>query len=87
MKLSCPEKAYLEPLTNVPTSVSFDHANEIMDKKALAFSKDRTIQAYLYKKQSLPLYQSIQGLILHNDQTTPFLSNERHFFPALRIGQ
>ena len=30
LKLSCPEKAYLEILADVPTSVSFDHANKIM---------------------------------------------------------
>lgn len=30
VKLSCPEKAYLELLADVPTRVSFDHANEIM---------------------------------------------------------
>ena len=30
LKISCPEKAYLEILLDVPNSISFDHANEIM---------------------------------------------------------
>lgn len=30
MKVSCPEKAYLEMLMSVPTSISFEHADELM---------------------------------------------------------
>lgn len=30
LKVSCPEKAFLEMLVDVPKSISFDHANEIM---------------------------------------------------------
>lgn len=30
LKVSCPEKAFLEMMMDVPKSVSFDHANEIM---------------------------------------------------------
>ncbi|MCK5664782.1 MAG: type IV toxin-antitoxin system AbiEi family antitoxin [Thiotrichaceae bacterium] len=30
VKLSCPEKAYLEMLMDVPDKISFDHANELM---------------------------------------------------------
>lgn len=30
LKVSCPEKAFMEMMVDVPKSVSFDHANEIM---------------------------------------------------------
>ena len=30
LKISCPEKAFLEMLVDVPKNISFDHANEIM---------------------------------------------------------
>jgi len=30
LKVSCPEKAFLEMMMDVPKSISFDHANEIM---------------------------------------------------------
>jgi len=30
LKISCPEKAYLEILMDVPKSISFDHANELI---------------------------------------------------------